>query len=251
MRTISFFGVKGGLGKSTLTTNVAVGLVRRGKKVLVIDSDFQGNTTFNLSVEDKKKTFFDVLNQEPIQEAIIHTQTGVDLIPSDDKILLVDDVFNQKNDIYRLKKQLLLLDYDFILIDNSPLLTMATKNSLVASDEIIIPMTCESYSMLGLEKTLQIVKAIQDKQSEMKLARIKVGGVVFNKVQEDSFNSTLQNQIKRECGRIGVKVYNSQIKLSRAISRTNYTQTNVFDYTTRNSLVKAFNELIDEILQEQ
>lgn len=141
MKVISFCSVKGGTGKSSLSITTALSLRRQGHKVLFIDLDPQNSGTFFFTPDNQGKSIFDALLNEKTGNNILKTEYGVDIFPSD--LRLLDCRTIETN---RLKKILNGLDYDFVIIDTAPTYDNLTTNSYLASDIIIIPSTVDAFS---------------------------------------------------------------------------------------------------------
>lgn len=165
---LAFANQKGGVGKTTCVINVAAELGKRGKRVLLVDMDPQGNATSGLGIAKKsvKASSYQVLVGEvAAKDAVIVTEfKNLSLIPS--TISLVGAEYdlhtaeergmNCQNSLRPLRE-----DYDFILIDCPPTLGMLTINALAASDGIVIPMPCDFYSLEGLSQLNLTIKKVR------------------------------------------------------------------------------------------
>lgn len=141
MKIISFCSVKGGTGKSTLSILTALTLKAQGARVLFIDLDPQHSGTFFFIEDDRGKSIFDAFMGKSIHSQIVETAYGVDLIPSD--LRLLDTRTIETN---RLRKLVKGLDYDFLVVDTAPTFDSLTTNAYLASDVIIIPSTVDPFS---------------------------------------------------------------------------------------------------------
>lgn len=167
-KVISFSNQKGGVGKTTSAVNVAASLGVLGHKVLLIDLDPQGNATSGVGIPKKglKYTINDVLTGGlPAKEAVLNTEfENLNIIPTN--IALAGAEYNLYKDggAEKVMKEALAPikdDYDYIIIDCPPSLSMLTVNAMVASDGIIIPMQCEFYALEGLSQLTVTINRIK------------------------------------------------------------------------------------------
>lgn len=181
-KVISISNQKGGVGKTTTTVNLAAFLAEKGKRVLIIDIDPQGNAGFGIGVnaEEIETTIYEVLIDEiPIEEAIFQSEIkGLSIIPSNihlsgAQVNLLD--MEGKEFILRNKLKGIRDHYDYILIDCPPSLGVLTLNSLVAADSVLIPLQCEYYALEGLSQLLRIVVMVQERLNKT----LKIEGVVL------------------------------------------------------------------------
>ena len=161
---ISIVNQKGGTGKTTTVLNLGAALVRQKKKVLVIDSDPQGNLTYSLGLQDSTPTLGDLLLGEVTWGEVIKNSEGMEVIPAD--VSLVDAEISLTNVIGReliLKKILnKVKGYDYVLVDCPPSLSLLTLNALCASDKVVIPLQLEVLSLQGLDKILNTIGQIRE-----------------------------------------------------------------------------------------
>ena len=254
MTTITIANQKGGVGKTTTAQNLATGLAKKGKKVLAIDCDPQENLSFSCGILQPQKTIINVLLQEQIQDCIIKTEQGIDLIASDERLLLADLTFQGQDDIFRLKAQIQKLsnDYDFIIIDTPPTLNFVTKNCFIASDEIIIPMHTEAFSIQGLSKLLLTYNEARAKQKERGIPEVEIVGILLTQYNGRSIlNKVLSNQIDNISKQTGMKVFKSTIRNGIAIKEAQNNQTSIFDYDPRSKVAKDYEDFVNEYLKEE
>ncbi len=165
---ISFTNQKGGVGKPTSAVNVAACLAKRGKKVLLVDMDPQGNTTSGVGVGKKqvKHSVYDALiGAVPTEETVIVTKfKNLSVIPSTISLAGAEfELQTLENREACAKKMLSSIKdrYEYVIIDCPPTLGLLTINALVASDGMIIPMQCEYYALEGLSQLMISVKKIK------------------------------------------------------------------------------------------
>lgn len=167
-KIVSFSNQKGGVGKTTSCVNIAAQIAKKGKEVLIIDMDPQGNATSGLGIAKSKvkKTIYDVIiGKCSIDEAIIKTKfknlsvisSNIDLAGAELELHELDDSTN----FTQLALDSVKDKYDYIFIDCPPSLGMLTVKALSVSDGIVVPMQCEFYSLEGMSQLLNTVKRIK------------------------------------------------------------------------------------------
>ncbi len=200
-KVIAVSNQKGGVGKSTTVVNLAAVFGLKGKKVLIVDFDPQGNSTTSLGVRKKsvRNTVYEVIMQEcEAYEAVAPTEfRGVSLMPTTQRLSGAAAALLQMPDkAHRLRQVLEKVRgfYDYILIDCPPTLDMLTINALAAADSVLIPLQCEFLSMEGLTElnsTINRVKKTMNKELctegilfTMYVERYKVTGQIVKEVRK-------------------------------------------------------------------
>jgi chromosome partitioning protein len=173
---------KGGVGKSTTVVNLGAYLGSRGKKVLCVDIDPQGNTTTGLGIKKKTLTAssYEVLiGKCSIREAIVETAfENISILPAKNTLAGAElELSEMENRMNRLKMQLLTCkaEYDYIFIDCPPALGLLTVNGLVAADLLLIPMLAEFYALEGLSQLTNTIKVVRSQYNPT----LDIGGILF------------------------------------------------------------------------
>ena len=181
-RIIAVANQKGGVGKTTTSINLAACLAEKGKKVLAVDMDPQGNLTSGLGVDKDsvEKSIYEliigevdikeVINKEVLENLDI-IPTSIDLSAAEIELIGVDDKeYILRNAIDQVKDQ-----YDFVIIDCPPSLSMLTINAMTTADSIIVPIQCEYYALEGLSQLIHTVELVKDRLN----SKLEIEGVVF------------------------------------------------------------------------
>jgi chromosome partitioning protein len=168
-RVIAIANQKGGVGKTTTAINLAASLAANDIRVLVVDSDPQGNATSGLGIQkepDKPSLYHLLLGDTPPAEAIRHTEMeGLDLIPADKNLVgAALELVDEERREYRLKDRIgpVRDQYQFILIDCPPSLDLLTLNGLLAADAVLVPIQCEFFALEGISELMDTIERIRE-----------------------------------------------------------------------------------------
>ena len=251
-RIISVANQKGGVGKTTTTVNLGACLAYIGKKVLLIDSDAQGNATSGLGVRkpDVVKDIYDVLvNELPIQEAILPTsRENLDIVPATLQLAGAEiELTSMMARESRLKSAIaeVTADYDFILIDCPPSLGHLTINAFTASDAILIPVQCEYYALEGLSQLLNTVRLVQKHFNP----ELEIEGVLLTMYDA---RTNLGAEVVAEVRKyFREKVYDTIIPRNVRLSEAPSHGMPIIDYDPRSKGAEVYQALAKEVLARE
>lgn len=181
-RIIAIANRKGGVGKTTTTVNVATAMAAAGKKVLVVDLDPQGNATTSMGINKSGRmasSYEVLLGEKRISEAVVWTEIpNFSLVPSSPDLAGAEvELVEIENREFALKKALFkdAVNYDYILIDCPPSLSLVTINALVAADAVIVPLQCEFLALEGITDLIRNINQIKKKFNP----KLELQGVVL------------------------------------------------------------------------
>ncbi len=246
MPTISIANQKGGVGKSTTAINLSAALALKGKNVLLVDMDPQGATTIGLGLREAKPTIYDVIIDEvEIEEAITQTLVdGLHLIPSNIALSGAEiELSSQIGREYILRNKLSKLkrNYDYIIIDTPPSLGVLTMNSLVASDEVIIPIQAEYYALEGIALLLKAIRLVRDRLG----IPLEIKGFLITMFDKrTNLSKEVRDEVKRT---FGEKVFKTMIPRNVKLAEAPSYGKPIFLYAPDSKGAKAYMKLAEEV----
>jgi chromosome partitioning protein len=247
MRVMTLANNKGGVTKTTTTVNLAYGLARAGRQVLVIDTDAQSNSTYSLLGQlSQDNTLFDVLfNNARLADIIVGTKqerlyvapSSIDLSAAD---LLMANATGRER---KLKRALAPVaeEFDYILIDTPPNLGIITINAFIACTDVIIPIALTTYALIGITILERTMAELRDNLD----VSLPVFGVVANLDDHTRMSADVLSAVREHFGSLVFQtVVPRNIKVEEAHNRI----TNLFDYAPDSTGAKAYTQLVSEVI---
>jgi len=247
---------KGGVGKSTTALNLGDALGRKGKRVLLIDLDPQASLTICFGVKNREKlktTVYHLMAAAidgkplPPKEDYIINRGHVDLIPSNLGLTAIEEKLKEEvgsehtieNVIDELKG-----NYEYIIVDTSPSLGTLTVNALTASDEVIITVSPQYLSAIGIDLLLTTIDKVKKRVNK----RLKIAGILITMCDNrTALHRDIYDTIK-DAYENTIKIFNTQIPNSIKVGEANMNHKSIIDYAPQNKASVAYIEFAEEVL---
>lgn len=258
-KVIAICNQKGGVSKTTTTANLGVGLVRAGKKVLVIDADPQGNLSQSLGIENPDELevalpsiMEQIMTGEEVDvtKGIVHHKEGIDLMPCNIDLSAVDVSL-----VHVLSREFIMKTYvdsmrefyDYILIDCMPSLGVITINSLTASDSVLIPVQAAYLPVKGLEqliKTISLVKKLLNQE-------IQFEGILISMLNARTNYAKDIMELIREYYGEAIPIFESKIPFSVKAAETSAAGVSIFTLDKKHPVAQAYEKLTEEVIAHE
>lgn len=251
-RIIAIANQKGGVGKTTTSINLSASLATKGKKVLVIDTDPQGNTTSGFGIEknELEDTIYElILGECSIKDCIIPdviknvsvVPSNVNLAAAEIELIGVDKKeFILKNEVDYVKD-----DYDFIIIDCPPSLNMLTINSMTTADSVLVPIQCEYYALEGLSQLIHTINLVKERLNP----NLNIDGVVFT--MYDSRTNLSMQVVENVKQNLNQKVYNTLIPRNIRLAEAPSYGMPINMYDSKSAGAEAYMQLAEEVIKNK
>lgn len=248
-KIIAIANQKGGVGKTTTAINLSASLAAKGKKVLVIDMDPQGNTTSGYGIDKNNldDTIYElILGECAITDCIIkEVIPNVSILPSNVNLAAAEiELIGVEKKEYILKNEVDYIrdQYDYIMIDCPPSLSMLTINAMTTADSVLVPIQCEYYALEGLSQLIHTVNLVKERLNE----DLDMEGVVFT--MYDS-RTNLSNQVVENVKQnLKQKVYDTVIPRNIRLAEAPSYGMPISVYDAKSAGAEAYMSLADEII---
>ncbi|MFQ7308001.1 MAG: ParA family protein [Mediterraneibacter sp.] len=252
-KIIMIGAMKGGVGKTVTTFNLAYSLQKKGKRVLAVDLDPQSNLTTCFGEEDVDVSIGDlilnVIEDEELPERgeYIRERNGVDFIPASIGLSAVEAKLRLEMGTERMLSAVLESlrgDYDYILIDTCPSLGALTINAMAAADEVIVTANPQLLAMKGLEDFLRTVKKIKSRINK----RLKVAGILLTMCDARTILCKTITAQAQEAFQGEITIFNSKIPNTVKVGESVYYSEPLIEYAPGCSACKAYEQLAGEVI---
>ena len=248
-KTIAIANQKGGVGKTTTSINLSASLAAKGKKVLVIDTDPQGNTTSGFGVEknDLDNTVYELMLSEcSIKECILNDVIdGVSIIPSNVNLAAAEiELIGVDRKEYILKREVEWIkdSFDYIIIDCPPSLSMLTINAMTTADTVLVPIQCEYYALEGLSQLIHTINLVKERLNP----DLDIEGVVFT--MYDSRTNLSMQVVENVKSNLSQKVFQTLIPRNIRLAEAPSYGMPINAYDPESEGAEAYMQLAEEVI---
>ncbi|MCI9341343.1 MAG: ParA family protein [Dorea sp.] len=251
-RIIAIANQKGGVGKTTTAINLSACLAEKGQKVLAIDMDPQGNMSSGLGLDKGSidKTIYDMILGEIDVEDVINKGTieNLDILPSNVDLSAVEiELIDEENKEFIVKNSIQKVrdNYDFVIIDCPPSLSLLTINAMTTADSVLVPIQCEYYALEGLSQLIRTVELVRDRLNPA----LNIEGVVFT-MYDARTNLSLQ-VVENVKDNLQQNIYKTIIPRNIRLAEAPSYGTPINQYDPRSAGAESYMKLAEEVIEKE
>jgi chromosome partitioning protein len=247
-RRVAILNQKGGTGKTTTAVNLAAGVAERGHRVLLIDTDAQGNVGVSLGVHGEKSLYHVLVEGADPTDVSVPVRSSLDVITSDATLAAAEIWLARQNPDTRsrvMTKRLNLMQvsrrYDYVVVDCGPSLNLLNQNALSYADEVVIPVTCDYLALVGVK---QVLRTIKDVERHLHHA-VRVSAVLptfydgRTRLAREVLE-TLQGHFKHKCL--------EPIRLNTRLAEAPSHKKSIFEYAPQSHGASDYNRVVDWVI---
>lgn len=259
MRVISVINLKGGVGKTTTSANMAYELAEHHmSRVLIVDNDKQGNISrlFKAYSDEEECGMAKIMLQENVRDAIKPTEyTNIDIVTANMSLLIANDRVAKSKDEGQHEKLRCFLDminnvkneedfreYDYVIIDNPPTIDMCVINALACTDDVIVPVKVDKWALEGLEIITEQIREAKEFNPSIDLM-----GVLITMFNKNDVNSSGEEWVRQQND---YPVFETKIRRTEKVDESTFFEKPVIEYSVRCGATRDYKALVNEYLQK-
>ena len=244
MRVISVINYKGGTGKTSTVVHLAHGLARKGYRILIIDVDPQGSAGYHLGVQVTRSLYDLIAKKEDLLNCIVPARENLDIICANEHLFPAEMVMTklQERELILTHRMQALNGYDFVLLDCAPSMSLLNQNALLYSNELIVPVSMEYFSLVGVKQLLKNIKIVNKLFKKNVIIKMVVP-TFFDKRNKKS------KDIIESIRRVFYKKVATPIRSSVALSEAPGARKTVFEYAPKSTGAQDYTNLVQEVIE--